>query len=78
MNELTADDIRPKAQRIHFDFPVEIVDGAVCDDRENHVETLGRNLLEAVDGGDEGDSFTTNDSFAFTAENFDGVFLEVG
>lgn len=76
MNKLSANDKRPKAEGIDLDFPVEVVDCAVSNDREDHVEALWRDLLVTVDRSDERNSFTTNDTFAFADENFNSVFLK--
>lgn len=75
VRKLTANHRPPEVQRVDFHLPVEVVDGAVRQNRENHVEAVWRNLLVGVNGTDACNCLTSDDAFALSSQHFDGVFL---
>lgn len=77
MSELPTNDCAPEAKGIHFDFPMQIVNGAVSHDREQSVETMWRDLLMFIDSNDASNGFASDDAFAFASQNLESIFLGI-
>lgn len=76
MNELTRNHQIPEIQRVDFNFPVEIVHSTMSEDWKDCIEAIFWNLTIIVNGSNARYSFSSNNTLALIAKNFNGIFLK--